>query len=843
MNKKNLIWMIGLIFIISLSYVNAVTGGGSCLNIGQACIPGGTTSCCGNTQCINEGGVGPTCQCPAGTISCQQVCDQGGYDNKCVTPPATQTTCGCGGTPPQDPCAGITCNNPPNECTENPGNCSNGSCIYPADPEKNNFPCDDGSLCTINDKCLNGYCVGKPINCGANSYCDETSGSCECKPGYAKCGKACVDLQTNGNNCGSCGNVCPASNICSSGVCVYLAGCGNGWLDENEECDGTNFGGVTCASYGFYSGSLSCSGCFINHSGCHAECGNGHCEIGEDNYNCLMDCPLAGWTFAKPSQPSFIKKLFGQPAKILTNAWVGNPYFNLNKTRYLSAPNSIMAHLNTSGEPAMYYSYNLNLTPGKYILSGWIWNNLSQGNAYINFYDNSDLQNQCGDSLNSTLGNNNWEKVECQFNVTNYINTTIMLVINGCSENDCGYVWFDDISLIKINETPNIPTILDTYNFTQQGCCPANWCWNGTGCMNSSLWEENTSYPAIFTTGSNSGYRCIGGKWVYSEVKWNWDHTDAQFCPSNNHCFVSASQGCVESGSYIDDHYCWEGNWSSRTKFMAMQLLQFAKNNSYSEYTLQCDNYENALNDFTFEENYFRKGNDPTYTYLVNNFCSLKWRDGDKEKVIIGTSFNEGFTIQDFLKNVTNTTETYCNNVANNGNFSACSPQVDGKSPIWYNANKSIVLYSKEPFTLTPPNDWMTRFLGWLGTTFGFLHPDLENLDLTMNITDFNKIYISRLYSGCEKSIFAVNEIKSNQHTYHLQYKNFVADICNATLTKYPSALDCVSINMSEKGVFQIITPIDISWIAEDIWQDLTSKLRIKEGACPKKNIKSENIE
>ncbi len=37
--------------------------------------------------------------------------------------------------------------------------------------------------------------------------------------------------------------------------------CGNGILELNEVCDTTNFGGNTCATYGFSAGSLSCSSC------------------------------------------------------------------------------------------------------------------------------------------------------------------------------------------------------------------------------------------------------------------------------------------------------------------------------------------------------------------------------------------------------------------------------------------------------------------------------------------------------------------------------------------------------------------------------------------------------
>lgn len=50
--------------------------------------------------------------------------------------------------------------------------------------------------------------------------------------------------------------------------------CGNGSLDQGEDCDGDEFGGQTCVSLGHDSGELSCtSGCQINEVGC-STCGN-----------------------------------------------------------------------------------------------------------------------------------------------------------------------------------------------------------------------------------------------------------------------------------------------------------------------------------------------------------------------------------------------------------------------------------------------------------------------------------------------------------------------------------------------------------------------------------------
>ncbi len=71
--------------------------------------------------------------------------------------------------------------------------------------------------------------------------------------------------------------------------------CGNGVLDAGEECDGTEFGGLTCSDFSCSGGSLSCdSSCKIDPSGCTgcaAFCGDGTCDAGEDCNACPADCP------------------------------------------------------------------------------------------------------------------------------------------------------------------------------------------------------------------------------------------------------------------------------------------------------------------------------------------------------------------------------------------------------------------------------------------------------------------------------------------------------------------------------------------------------------------------
>lgn len=47
----------------------------------------------------------------------------------------------------------------------------------------------------------------------------ETQSFQACSTGYSMCGTECVDTRSDRYNCGTCGNVCPSSQYCSSGYC------------------------------------------------------------------------------------------------------------------------------------------------------------------------------------------------------------------------------------------------------------------------------------------------------------------------------------------------------------------------------------------------------------------------------------------------------------------------------------------------------------------------------------------------------------------------------------------------------------------------------------------------
>lgn len=95
-----------------------------------------------------------------------------------------------------------------NECTLDYCDPQTGECRF--DPQGK--PCDDGSLCTTSDLCINGICTGFPVDCNDLNPC--TSDSCNEESG-------CHHDPLDGAFCDDM-DVCSTSSICKGDKCVAV---------------------------------------------------------------------------------------------------------------------------------------------------------------------------------------------------------------------------------------------------------------------------------------------------------------------------------------------------------------------------------------------------------------------------------------------------------------------------------------------------------------------------------------------------------------------------------------------------------------------------------------------
>jgi hypothetical protein len=116
-------------------------------------------------------------------------------------------------------------------------------CVDLLSNESHCSACD--TPCPDDRTCRNGHCTCAPYGTACredqNGCCSGTcvEGKCACRTIHTRCGKRCVDLRWDIDNCGECGRACPQSRdfgltrVCRAGECV----CSPGSVD----CGGTGY--------------------------------------------------------------------------------------------------------------------------------------------------------------------------------------------------------------------------------------------------------------------------------------------------------------------------------------------------------------------------------------------------------------------------------------------------------------------------------------------------------------------------------------------------------------------------------------------------------------------------
>jgi hypothetical protein len=204
---------------------------------------------CEDGECV----AGPTQQCQDQNICTDDFCDPvlGCVHNPNDAPCDDGNFC-----TQEDFCAAASCKAgdaidcaDDNICTDDTCDPAVG-CVH----SLNQAPCSDGDLCTVNDLCQLGACVGGgELPCTDNDPCTEDScvsgigcvfnvlPDC-CPDGLTSCGDDCVDLDSDSANCGECGKICePVLNgdvNCIEKSCA-IVDCTDGF----GNCDGLYEGG------------------------------------------------------------------------------------------------------------------------------------------------------------------------------------------------------------------------------------------------------------------------------------------------------------------------------------------------------------------------------------------------------------------------------------------------------------------------------------------------------------------------------------------------------------------------------------------------------------------------
>lgn len=182
--------------------------------------------CTENDSCEDGlcAGASSTCPCISDN-SCGEFDD----DNPCNG----ELICGDANTCVVDPETIIVCDQPGTGCLVSQCNPAIGQCVLT--PAENGTVCDDGDVCTLEDRCVAGACISESsVACPTDDVCQ--IGTCQPDIG-------CVF----GDKTGPCddGNPCTSDDACLNGVCVgggnecdceVDADCGD--FDDGDLCNG-----------------------------------------------------------------------------------------------------------------------------------------------------------------------------------------------------------------------------------------------------------------------------------------------------------------------------------------------------------------------------------------------------------------------------------------------------------------------------------------------------------------------------------------------------------------------------------------------------------------------------
>ena len=370
----------------------------------------------------------------------------------------------------------------------------------------------------------------------------------------------------------------------------------------------------------------------------------------------------------------------------------------------------------------------------------------------INLYDPPEGQEVDGDNSSTdcqVVANRTWTTAGCEIAEQN--NNYFLCDTNNANRYD-GYCCGDDPNESYINDT------------SIRGSNAAACCINSTGCVNSS------GQCVPIGTG-DSDYKCIDGNWVEVGIKCDWnDQNCGTYCNSSSQCWISGdafddisnvaptffpnvsdfSQGlCINDEEYLLDHYCENGTWTTRTKLIALQFLEFT-NRTTNDYRLYCDRVDNVVNSPYYTTynipviSFFNSEcilNDVQLNCMNENICALWYNETGQEKVALGFNFNVDIDDSQVLQYVFNKNNGYCG--INTNQFTRCSS--DDK--FWYNGKIKSLIYAKNGIlSLTAPTwwDWFLSFLKNPLTTILELiqgsFNEFNSFTLLNKSTDFNKI-------------------------------------------------------------------------------------------------------
>ncbi|MEA3430455.1 MAG: hypothetical protein U9R08_04235 [Nanoarchaeota archaeon] len=414
-----------------------------------------------------------------------------------------------------------------------------------------------------------------------------------------------------------------------------------------------------------------------------------------------------------------------------------------------------------------------------------------------------------------------------------------------------------------------------------KGCCPESFCWTGLRCVDSVPYiNYNTriTNPDSFSLGTIDwleipAYDVPGadawvckditgkGTWAEGYIKFSYDYEGAPsndiskyygICNNNSHCYAKELEHCIDHQEFYQDHYCDDGAWTSRTKFLASKMLELVPENT--NYDLFCDDIDFSLNRYNYiadeanDINAYSIIKGSSSPKISNNYCVLEINE-DEGNVYVGTSLNTPLENTQFLNLLD--IENCDNAIENNdGGYHYCSAL---KQNTWFNNKTQSIIYSKDDESfefrqdMTGTEKFVNIILHPIQTLSNLLNPEkLEKPSFSYEITnanisfanlskDFKNIYAAK--QGSLEVIGIREKIDNNRAFYYVAYNGTKANLCEKAhqvfLNDPDETLGCDMTTENGINIYHIVSEydpdLDRTSQRLNVWRGLSSKIRLKE--------------
>lgn len=434
--------------------------------------------------------------------------------------------------------------------------------------------------------------------------------------------------------------------------------------------------------------------------------------------------------------------------------------------------------------------------------------------------------------INMTNYNTNNDNL---LNITDYHSGTQLITEHNYCELDPSKNYFCSYTekwLLSqgINRTHLSIVPVSVNSTTQKGeCCQDKKCWDGAKCIDN---QKDKPFENLGNnTNATTAYRCIDGEWVAGSRKCTPDGSICAYCPKPTQCLVdpfakTEAEQCIDSGKFVGDDYCNNGEWATRTNLLASTLLGLRE----QDFSLFCDSKENALNYLQYKTSSNEQAASVLNRLKINKVCVLK----NTNDVLIGLNLNQNssnMSSKDWsLFKLQN-----CNAAISfsDGNYHPCS----SSNNVWFNKDLISVIYSGNQISIPPQgSDPLGAFNLLIKSA---VEQIVKTIQLLIEAPPVDDSYLSsftkldRILLDVEQGKEITGAISGTQFKNIVaHYQSFDTDICksiedyNTAKGLGESGIECINDGNDYYLLAQGSTLLNFN--PDLVWLDLTSKLRIK---------------